>query len=278
MTCLQQILSVATAILILTAAEVKSFNHCPRWKLHCEKYQIHNCESGGQKKPWTSCCVPPEERSGSGGNENMTMTLYPSEVYSIKTGAFSKSEVWCDMDSAGGGWITILRRTSTDTSTSFTRFQDEYFSGFGNLKEDFWLGLENMHLFTKKGEWEMRVDLYNSDNKSVAHIQYDMFKVTGYPDYRLQISGFHSSEDKLRDSLVEFNNMKFRVKQDISDVSQEVDCANDRGGWWYLDKFCFRNGVALTNTPDNLWWNLGPQYDRQKYHRYEMKIRPRNCL
>ena len=276
MTCLQQILSVATAILILTAAEVRSFNHCPRWKLHCEKYEAHHCESGGQRKPWTSCCVPPEEREGSGGYDEMR--LYPSEVYSIKTGTFSKSQVWCDMDTAGGGWVTILRRTSNDSSTNFARFQEEYRSGFGDLKNDFWLGLENMHLFTKKGDCEMRIDLYDSNNENVAHIQYDMFKVNSYPDYKLQISGFNSSDDKLYDNLKGFNNIKFTVKKSIYDPTPEVYCANNRGGWWYPNTVCFPDKSAvLTNTPDNgLWWHT-KDGQKQEYHRYEMKIRPRNC-
>ncbi|XP_025113165.1 uncharacterized protein LOC112575481 isoform X1 [Pomacea canaliculata] len=52
--------------------------------------------------------------------------------------------VWCDMDTAGGGWAVIQRHHHTvynpDEFVDFNRSWTEYVNGFGNISGDFWLG------------------------------------------------------------------------------------------------------------------------------------------
>ena len=261
MTCLKQILRLLTAIAILAASEEAPVPY----------------SRGNQAKLWSSCCIPLE---GSGDQSDM----YQSGVYSIKTGAFSMSDVWCDMDTAGGGWLTILRRSQTHKNITFERCRDEYVNGFGSLEKDFWLGLENMHLLTKNGDYELRVDLYDSDNETApyAYVHYDVVKVNRCPDYTLELNGFTPSDKTLRDCLIQFSGKKFIVYESDEEQKDKEDCQYGRGGWWYRNRLeCALQGSILTDGHEQLeWWIKNEGEERavsRHFHKYEMKIRPKNC-
>ncbi|XP_025112885.1 tenascin-like isoform X2 [Pomacea canaliculata] len=52
--------------------------------------------------------------------------------------------VWCDMDTAGGGWLVIQRHHyyvyNPDEFVDFNRNFEQYEQGFGNISGEFWLG------------------------------------------------------------------------------------------------------------------------------------------
>lgn len=231
--------------------------------------------------PWRSCCEPAMNPEGGWKN----LTHYNSGVYTIQTGPFSKSEVWCDMEAAGGGWLTILRRTESDCNVNFdNKFESDYLDGFGDLRSDFWLGLRTMHLLTKNGDCEMRVDLYDRNNQSTANINYSIFKVENSPDYTLKVNGFNTVNASLADSLGQFDGMVF--KSPHKKPSEKTDCAtgSGRGGWWYLEETCAIDGSVLTKSKHDLGWfvysipgDVSSQKIREKFSRYEVKIRPNTC-
>ncbi|RLV62362.1 hypothetical protein DV515_00019394, partial [Chloebia gouldiae] len=64
---------------------------------------------------------------------------------------------------AGGGWTVIQRRQ--DGSVDFNRTWNEYKEGFGDLNGEFWLGNDNIHRMTSQGEYSLRIDLEDWNNK-----------------------------------------------------------------------------------------------------------------
>lgn len=74
---------------------------------------------------------------------------------------------------AGGGWTVIQRRQ--DGSVDFNRTWKEYKEGFGDLNGEFWLGNENIHKLTSQGDYSLRIDLEDWNNKH-KHAFYQVFR------------------------------------------------------------------------------------------------------
>ena len=97
-----------------------------------------------------------------------------SGVYKIDPDGLGHFEVYCDQTTAGGGWTVFQRRQ--DGSVDFYRDWDAYKRGFGNLKGEFWLGLDKIHRLTVKDSKKLRVDL--EDNLgNTAFAEYSSFSV-----------------------------------------------------------------------------------------------------
>ncbi|NXS27072.1 TENA protein, partial [Pomatostomus ruficeps] len=96
-------------------------------------------------------------------------------------------QVFCDMAEDGGGWIVFLRRQNG--KEDFYRNWKTYVAGFGDPKDEFWIGLENLHKITSQGQYELRVDL--RDKGDTAYAVYDRFSVSDAKSrYRLRVDGY----------------------------------------------------------------------------------------
>lgn len=69
---------------------------------------------------------------------------------------FSPSQVFCDMETDGGGWTVIQRRKIG--LISFSQSWKQYKEGFGSPQGDFWLGNEHIHRLSRRPT-TLRVEL-----------------------------------------------------------------------------------------------------------------------
>ena len=77
----------------------------------------------------------------NGQTESGLYTVYMPEEGDIAENAVLKSvSVYCDMDTAGGGWLTVLNRQDAKHFDFEKNNWVEYEEGFGNPSGSHWLG------------------------------------------------------------------------------------------------------------------------------------------
>ena len=97
-----------------------------------------------------------------------------SGVYKIDPDGLGDFEAYCDHKTAGGGWTVFQKRQNG--SVDFYLTWDDYKRGFGDLKGEFWLGLDKIHRLTVSDNNKLRVDL--EDNLgNTAFAEYSTFSV-----------------------------------------------------------------------------------------------------
>ncbi|XP_046861530.1 fibrinogen-like protein A [Xenia sp. Carnegie-2017] len=150
-------------------------------------------------------------------------------VYQINPDGQGYFKVFCDMKSSGGGWTVFQRRQ--DGSVNFYRGWKDYKKGFGDLKGEFWLGLDKIYRLTSARRNKLRVDLGDwSGNK--AYAEYDYFAVKNEnKKYQLSLGKYSGNAG---DSLSYHNGMAFSTKDSKNDKSRGGNCATHwKGAWWY---------------------------------------------
>ncbi|NWV23338.1 TENA protein, partial [Origma solitaria] len=178
-------------------------------------------------------------------------------------------QVFCDMGEDGGGWIVFLRRQNG--KEDFYRNWKTYVAGFGDPKDEFWIGLENLHKITSQGQYELRVDL--RDKGDTAYAVYDRFSVGDAKSrYRLRVDGYSGTAG---DSMTYHNGRSFSTFDKDND-SAITNCAlSYKGAFWY--KNCHR--VNLMGRYGDNSHSQGVNWFHWKGHEYsiefaEMKLRP----
>uniref|UniRef100_A0A8C6DPE0 Tenascin n=1 Tax=Moschus moschiferus TaxID=68415 RepID=A0A8C6DPE0_MOSMO len=201
-------------------------------------------------------------------NGDTTSGVYTIYLNNDKT---QKQEVFCDMTSDGGGWIVFLRRKNG--REDFYRNWKAYTAGFGDLKEEFWLGLDTLSKITAQGQYELRVDL--RDHGESAYAVYDKFSVgDARTRYRLKVEGYSGTAG---DSMAYHNGRSFSTFDKDTD-SAITNCAlSYKGAFWY--KNCHR--VNLMGRYGDNSHSQGVNWFHWKGHEHsiqfaEMKLRPSN--
>ncbi|XP_019365012.1 PREDICTED: fibroleukin [Gavialis gangeticus] len=203
----------------------------------------------------------------------------------------SSFEVYCDMESMGGGWTVLQRRQ--DGSTSFNRTWKDYKNGFGNLSREFWLGNDKIHLLTKSQDMQLRVELEDF-NGIREYAKYEQFYVASeYLNYRLSVTSYSGTAgDALHYNKHYNHDQKFFTTPDKdNDKYPSGNCgAYYSSGWWF--DACFsanlngkyyhkkykgvRNGIfwgTWHDVSDNI-----PDGYRQPFKKVKMMIRPNNFV
>uniref|UniRef100_A0A0K8R8G2 Putative ficolin/ixoderin n=1 Tax=Ixodes ricinus TaxID=34613 RepID=A0A0K8R8G2_IXORI len=194
--------------------------------------------------------------------------------------------VWCDMETDGGGWTVIQRRSKTEgEGTEFERSKKDYDDGFYNShSSSYWIGNENIHALTTSpnSKQVLRIEMTRNTKEKII-VQYSTFKVASKKDYyQLTIGGYSSPNGSDYDALKHQNGGRFV----IADGSYHHDpCSRSRisGGWWFTIRGCMQsnlNGRKLNKVPPHTkglgitWYKRGDSSSYQYvYESVEMKIR-----
>ena len=195
-----------------------------------------------------------------------------SGVYTIRPDNQTAFQVYCDMDTDGGGWTVFQRRE--DGSVDFYRNWTDYQQGFGNLSGEFWLGLDKIHRLTPTAT-QLRVDMQDFEGNAI-YAQYTNFTVgDSVSKYTLSVTGYSGTAG---DSLTGHNGYKFSTRDQDNDVHSSASCAQvHEGGWWYVNCHTSNlNGLYLGGTHSSYgdgvnWYTWRGHYYSLKFA--EMKLR-----
>jgi len=205
-----------------------------------------------------------------------------SGVYKIWPKHWPKPfDVFCDMETSGGGWAVIQRRDAFNKHENFNRSWSEYAAGFGDLNKEYWLGNDRISALTNQECVNLRFDMADFEGE------------TRYAEYRGAVVADAQSSYKLS-WVATFgstagNALSIHMIQAFStyDRGPGVRCAVAySGGWWYNTarlndlSTCHNanpNGLYLQGRQETIkegiiWstW-LGNYYSLRKM---EMKVRP----
>ncbi|XP_061176977.1 fibroleukin-like [Saccostrea echinata] len=169
------------------------------------------------------------------------------------------TSVFCDMTTDGGGWTAIQKRK--DGSTEFYRTWEEYKQGFGDPKNNYWIGNDAIHALTKDQDQELRVDLQRF-NGDTAYAEYSTFYIGNEPDkYQLTLSRYTGTAG---DSLIYHNGSKFSTKDQDNDRDGGNCATSWLGAWWY--KSCHYSNLNGQYAQSALIGDKYPIWYRWKKH------------
>ncbi|XP_071832365.1 fibrinogen-like protein A [Apostichopus japonicus] len=196
-----------------------------------------------------------------------------SGQYEIKPYGHDSIQVYCDMETDGGGWTVFQRRL--DGTIDFYRSWNAYKVGFGNMNTEFWLGNDNIHFISTQGEYELSIDLTNSlGNKYYA--KYQNFRVGDeLANYILLIGQYSGTTG---DSLTTCHLKQFSTyDRDNDQYSSYNQASRYRGAWWLSSSIYTQlNGNYYGYTgASSIYWSLLPG-DNDNIIYTEMKMRPMN--
>lgn len=198
-------------------------------------------------------------------------------------------EVYCDMESNGGGWTVIQRRING--SVNFNRTWAEFKNGFGDLGGEFWLGNDRIHLLTRAKDVVLRIEI--EDIQGVhEYAKYDNFYVSNeFLKYRLSLGKYSGTAgNALTDNDYSHDQMFFSTWDRDNDKYLTGNCGAYYGaGWWFSNCMSANlNGKyyhkRYTGKRDGIFWSSWPNMPQENYltsirHTFKtvkMMIRPKN--
>ena len=183
-------------------------------------------------------------------------------------------QVYCDMETDGGGWIVIQRRKCGEID--FYRNWADYEEGFGYLDHEFWLGLANIHRLTEGGA-TLRIELGDHQDNT-AYAEYSTFRIKDDgDDYRLVIGGYSGTAG---DSMTPSNSSNnyldrcgFSTKDNDNDGWYNNCAVNNKGAWWYNScAWSNLNGLCHGSGSQGIVW-YSWRYSWMPLKLSEMKIK-----
>ncbi|XP_062142931.1 angiopoietin-related protein 3-like isoform X2 [Drosophila sulfurigaster albostrigata] len=169
-------------------------------------------------------------------------------IQEIQIGNAKPFKAMCD----GDGWMIIQRRING--TEDFNRTWKEYEDGFGDLNEEFWFGLEKIHLATNSTRQRLNMTIRSGWGADPFVIHFDDFRIGNSESfYKLESIGNYTEDWHTRNETLLKNNVNnaFSTYDANHNGNPELNCASyGAGGFW----FSFDCLDYNMNEPTNGYW------------------------
>lgn len=137
--------------------------------------------------------------------------------------------VYCESDIENGGWTVIQRRL--DGNVSFQRSWYDYRNGFGDLKGEFFIGLEKLHKLTKAQPQELYIYIEHTDYQTSNYWFNDF--IIGSEEEGYMLKSVRNKEYSEYSECWSIGS-KFTTFDRDNDKYWWGNCAKEfGGGWWF---------------------------------------------
>ncbi|GBN56269.1 Techylectin-5A [Araneus ventricosus] len=208
----------------------------------------------------------------NGVTESGVQTVYPrSRILACKS-----IDVYCDMETDGGGWTVIQRRGQYGNGEDyFAKRWQAYKEGFGNMKKEFWLGNDQIHAITNQGHYSVRMDMTDESGKK-AFTHFENFWIENEEaKYKLHLT---DGSGPGGDAISNHDGYAFYAVDQPNPAGP--DKSTRSGGWWRNNrKTSSLNGLNLYKTDkvvteDGINWGTFGGF-KTSFQATEIKIRPK---
>ncbi|GBM21719.1 Techylectin-5A [Araneus ventricosus] len=188
------------------------------------------------------------EVKAGGDIKSGTFAVFPMSKYT----ASKLVNVYCDMDTDGGGWTVIQRRGNFTPQQDFQQNWKAYKTGFGNIERDFYLGNDNIYALSNQSPVELRIDLMD-DKGNRRYATYRSFRIDDEKNsYALHVSGYDGDAG---DGMQRHDGQQFST----------IDKGNTeavkflKGAWWisdWADSHLNGRYEPGIDDPENIHWHV----------------------
>lgn len=139
-------------------------------------------------------------------------------------------QVFCDNITSDFPWIVMQRRVSR--SVDFNRNWISFTNGFGDVDDNYFIGLEKIYRLTSTQPYELYIHLENFKSQ-IGYARYSYFRISSL-QYKYQLVDLGNFTGNVFNALSENRNARFSTYDKDNDMSYRFHCAKmQKSAWWF---------------------------------------------